>query len=139
MRVRRIRQMRDAELRGQISAARVDLVHEVEALHVRLGRLRQIDGAGVVDQDVDAAELLRGLRDGCGELGIVADVAKDRQPLAAGFVDLLGRGVDRAWELGMRLGRLGGNGDVRPVARRPQGDGQADASAAAGDEEGLAR
>jgi hypothetical protein len=58
--------------------------------------------------------------------------------LAAGFLDLLGGGVDRAFELGMRLAGLGQQDDVGAVARGADGDGQADAAASPGDEDGAA-
>ena len=99
---------------------------------------RERDGAGVVDADVDAAERLHRLVDGRLHLLLEADVAHERQRLAAGRLDLLGRRVDGAFELGVRLGRLGGDGDVGAVARRPQRDGEADAAAGAGDEQRLA-
>jgi hypothetical protein len=66
---------------------------------------------------------------------LVADVDHARQRLAAGGLDLVGCGVDRAGQLGVRLGGLGGDDDVGAVARRAQRDGQADAAAGAGDEE----
>ena len=58
--------------------------------------------------------------------------------LAAGLLDLLGRRVDGARQLGVRLGGLGGDDDVGAVARGAQADGLADAAARAGDEERLA-
>ena len=57
-------QVRQAGLRAEIGAAHVDAEHQVEALHRRCRRRREADGAGVVDQDVDAAEALDGLRHG---------------------------------------------------------------------------
>ena len=92
---------------------------------------RQVDRAGVVDADVDAAEALDGLRDGAASTCVVvADVADDRQRAAAGRLDLLGRRVDRALELGVRLGGLRDQRDVRAVARGAQRDREADAAAA---------
>jgi hypothetical protein len=52
-----------------------------------------------------------------------------------GLLDLLGRRVDGARQLRVRLGGLGGDDDVRAVARRAQRDGEADAAAGAGDEQ----
>ena len=98
----------------------------------------EVDRAGVVDADVDAAEALDRLRDRGRDLLLVADVADDRQRLAARLLDRLGRRVDRALELGMRLGGLRDQGHVRAVAGRANRDRKADAAAAAGDEEGLA-
>ena len=53
-------QMRDAGLGRQERAARVDLVHQVIALHVGGFGAGQLDGRGVVDADVDAAEAFCG-------------------------------------------------------------------------------
>ena len=72
----------------------------------------------------------------CRDAG-AADVADDRQRLATNFFDLLCRGVDGAVELGMGLGGLGEQRDVRPVARGTQGDREADTSIASGDEHGA--
>ena len=47
--------------------------------------------------------------------------------------------MDGAGQLGVRFVRLGRDDDVGAVAGRTQGDGQADASAGARDEERLAR
>ena len=66
--------------------------------------------------------------------GLVAHVDHERQRLAAGLLDLGGGGVDGAFELGMRLDRLGGDGDIGAVARRLERDGEADAARGAGDE-----
>ena len=49
-------QVRQAGLRAQVGAAHVDAEHQVEALHRRVPGPREADCAGVVDQDVDAAE-----------------------------------------------------------------------------------
>ena len=54
---------------------------------------------------------------------------RQRQRLAAGGLDLLGGRVDGAGQLLMRLGGLGGDGDVGAVARGVQRDGEADAAA----------
>src|SRR5687768_18338703 len=52
------------------SAADVDVLHEVVALGVQLGSGAEVQHAGVVDDDVDATELCRGLLDGPGD-GVV--------------------------------------------------------------------
>ena len=138
MRARRLQQVRDAGLRAGEGGAGVDRPHEVEALQRRLEGAGQADGAGVVDQHVDAAEGGDGLLDGALDLRLVADVGGDRQGAAARALDLLGRGVDGARELRVRLGGLGGDHDVGAVRRGPEADRQADAAARAGDEQGLA-
>ena len=72
------------------------------------------------------------------DLDLVADVDEAGEGLAPGRLDLLGRGVDRPRELRVRRVGLGGDHDVRAVARRAERDRLADAAAGAGDEEGLA-
>ena len=84
MRVGGAQQVRQRVLRGQERAARVDLVHQVEALDRRVERAGQVDGRGVVDQHVDAAEALdRGLSPP-PDLRLVTHVHGHRQRLAAG-------------------------------------------------------
>ena len=121
--------MRDAGLSAQEGAARIDALHQIVALDRRLERAGQIDGARVVDEDIDAAEGLDGPGDRVIDLGLLADVDLERQRLAAGRLDLLGRAVNGAGQLGMRLDGLGGDRDVGAVARGAQRDGQADAAA----------
>jgi hypothetical protein len=130
--------VRDARLRHEERAARVDVLHEVVALHRQLLGAGDGDRARVVDDDVDAAEPLDRLRDGARHRLLVADVAHDRQGLAARRLDRLGSGVDRALELGVRLGGLGDQRDVRAIAGGALRDREADAAARAGDEHGLA-
>ena len=69
---------------GQERAADVDRLHQVVALGLGLLDRREADRAGVVDEDVDAAEALGGLLDGGGDGVGVADVADDRQRAPAG-------------------------------------------------------
>ena len=70
-------------------AAGVDLLHQVEALHLELRHRRQVDRRRVVDDDVDPAELLATVcRDRGRDLVRVADVADDRQRGAAHLLDL---------------------------------------------------
>ena len=71
----------------QVGAARVALVHQVELLHRRVERSGQRDGAGVVDDDVDAAEAAHGRVHGRLHGHLVAHVDHARQALAAGLFD----------------------------------------------------
>jgi hypothetical protein len=139
VRVRRSLQVRDAGPADHERAAGVDRLHQVIALDLQRLGAGQVDRRGVVDAHVDPAEPLDGLRDGPLHLGLVADVADHRQRVAACGFELLGGGVHRPLELGVRFGRLGDQRDVGAVPRRPQRDGQADATAATRDEQGLAR
>ena len=109
-------------------------MHEIEPLH--LGRLAvgQRDRAGVIDDDVDAAEMLRRLIERAAHARLVAHIDDERQRSAARRLDLSGGGVDRAGQLGIGLRGLGGDGDIGAVARRAQADRQADAARRAGDE-----
>ena len=135
MRVVRLQEMRQARLADAERAACVDLMHQVEALHRRVERPGQIDGAGIVDADVDAAEGRHGLLDGRSHGGLVSYVDGYRQGPTAGVDDRLGRAVDRPRKLGVWAVGLRQQGDVGAVACRPEGDGQADASAGAGNQQ----
>jgi len=89
-------QVRQRGLRAQEGAPGVDLVHQIEALHRRVEGAGEADGAGVVDQDIEAAKALDGLLDGVDDLLFEADIDLERQRLAAGGLDLFGGRVDGA-------------------------------------------
>ncbi len=137
MRVLGLEQVRDACLRAGECAAGVDLMHQVEALEGRLERARELDGARVVDQNVDAAEGSHALCDGSLDLVLAAHVHDAGESLAARLLHLLGRRVDRPRELGVWLGSLRSNDDVRAIGSRAQRDGFSDAATGPGDEKGL--
>ena len=59
-------------------------MHEVESLHGRRLRSRQVDGARVVDDNVDAAKLFHSLLDGALDAGLVAYIHNARQSLSPG-------------------------------------------------------
>ena len=69
-------QVWDARLGNKERAARVDLVHQIVALHVGLKRAGELDGAGIVDADVDAAERCDGLCDGIGDLRLLGRMSQ---------------------------------------------------------------
>jgi hypothetical protein len=138
VRVRRPLQVRDAGPADHERAAGVDGLHQVVAPDLQRLGAGQVDGRGVVDAHVDPAEHLGGLRDRAHDLGLVADVADDRQRAPARRLDLLGSRVHRPVQLGVRLGGLGDQRDVGTVPRRPDRDRQADAAVPAGNEQGLA-
>ncbi len=102
------------------------------------GDRRELDGAGIVHDDVDAAEMRRGLIECCLHRRLLAHVDGERQRIAAGLFDLGCGGVNGAFQLGMRLDRLGGDGDIGAVGGGFQRDRQPNAARAAGDEQGLA-
>lgn len=72
-----------SEVLHQEGSSRVDAVHEVVFLHRRVQRAGQRDGAGVVDEHVDAAELLHRLLDGVLHRCFVAHVHDAWKGLAA--------------------------------------------------------
>src|SRR5262245_24862695 len=63
IRITRSPPSRDGVFRHHEGAARVDLMHQVEAAHVGIRDRRSLDGARIVDHDVDAAEGRDGLLD----------------------------------------------------------------------------
>ena len=137
MRVGGLSQVRQTRLGQQECAPDVDVHHQVELLgRELLGRVGG-DGAGVVDADVDAAEVLDGGVDGARHVLFVAHVADHGHALAAGGLDLGDGGVHGAGQLRMRFGGLGQQHDVRAAPGRTECDRQPDAPAGAGDDEGA--
>ena len=128
VRVVRLFQERDREFRHHERAARIDLMHEIETLHVGRLRVGQRDRAGIVDHDIDAAELKRRLIQRTAHRRLVAHIDDERQRLPASLLDLGGGGEDRAGKFWMGLGRLRGNGDVRAVARGLEANREPDAA-----------
>ena len=86
--------------------------------------------AGVVDQQVEAAERLDRAGHRLGAVGGVADVAATA--IACVGAAQAGDGLRE------RLGLAGGEADAGALLDEPLGDGQADAAAGPGDEGGLA-
>ena len=99
---------------------------------------RELDRAGIIDHDVDAAEFLRRLVERISHDSFVAHIDHQRQRLAAGALDLIGRGIDRALQFWMRLGGFRSDSDVGAVARGAQRNRQPNAARGAGDEQGFA-
>jgi hypothetical protein len=130
--------MRDGVFRDHESAARIDLIHQIEAAHVGIDDRRPLDRACVVDEDVEAAKRRDGLLDRASHLRLVTHVDHKRQGVAAGLGDLLCGGEDGARQLRMRLVGFGRDDDVGAVARRAQCYGQPDAARCAGDEQRAA-
>src|SRR4029450_4047241 len=67
--------MRDGIFGDHEGAARIDLVHQIEALHIGLGKLGERNRARVVDDDVERAEARRRLADRALDRGLVAPAA----------------------------------------------------------------
>jgi hypothetical protein len=112
-------------------------VHEIEAAHGGGKRAGEADGAGVVDEDINAAEGLDGLGHGLVNLLVGTNVHGAGQSFAAGRLEFSGGGVNSARELRVGLDGLGGDNDVGAVARGAEADGLADSATGAGDEEGF--
>ncbi len=113
-----------------------DAVHDAEDVDpeqclevLRIGLKQELDlgDPGVVDEDVDAAELARDPLDEPEDGVAVGDVGCDRDRPAAEGADLLGH----------LLGTFGINvvdGDVGAVGGQPERDGPADSPRRAGDD-----
>ena len=130
--------MRNGAFRHHEGAARVDLMHQIEAAHVSISDWRALDGARIVDHDVEAAERCDGPLGRASHLRLVAHIDRDRQRISAGFDDLLSGGEDGAGQLRMRLVGLSGDDNIGAVARGAQRNGKPDAARCAGDEQGVA-
>ena len=134
----RLLKMRQRVFRHHERAARVDLMHQVEALH--LGRQ-----ASSVSWIAEALLTTMSMPPNVSAVRAMASftAASSRMSTASGsalppaFSIARGRGVDRAFELRVRLGGLGGDRDVGAVARGAKRDGEPDAARRAGDEERL--
>ena len=119
---------------GHQAARQPDRRHDVQVpivLPLVVGRLHDrlvAAGAGIVDQDVGAAELLLGRGDQCGAALGGGDVAGHRRATLHAV---------RCGDLGPRrlepVGVAGGDDDMRTLGGEALGDGEADADAAAGD------
>ena len=138
MRIGRLLQKRQREFRHHESAAHIHLMHHVEARHVDMVRVRERHRGCVVHDDVDAAKPLGRLRQSRSHLLFVAQIDPQRQGHAAGLLDLSGGGEDGARQFGIMLDAAPGDDHIGAIARRPQGDGEANAARGAGDEERLA-
>ena len=89
-------------------------------------RLAHID-AGVVDQDIDAAEFAFDAFDHGGDRGFVGDVGNDGDRFAAALLKLRDRGI--------RLRRVApDDGDGSTCLRQPARHAQPNAAIAAGDD-----
>src|SRR5947208_16319144 len=99
--------MRNGMFRHHKSAARVDLMHQVKTAHVGLYDRRALNGASIIDDDVEAAERCRGFLDRAFHLRLVARIDDERQRVSAGSGALYGGGEDSARKPELRLGGLG--------------------------------
>ncbi len=139
MRISRLLQVRQCELCAKVSAASVNLLHKIISLHFQRLDPAQVYSACVIDQNVDAAEFLKGLLDRRRDLLLETNVAGDWQSLAARRVDFRRRRENRSGEFCLGCRAFGGDRNIRSVAGGPQTNGEANAAARAGDEQRLAR
>jgi hypothetical protein len=106
----------------------VDPEHQVKSLHRRRFGRRQVDRAGVIDEDVDAAKGLGRPSGRSNHLFFLADVAPDRERLAPRGLDFSRRTVNRAGQLGVRFNGFGRDRDVGAIRGRTPDDGEPDAA-----------
>ena len=118
----------DRGLRGEQEAEDVDVEHLVEVFFGDGLDGRELVDAGVVDEDVEAAEVLDGGVDDALGLGGLGDVAADGDGLAAGGGD----GGDDGVGAGLAGGVVDDDGGAFGGERF--GDGGADALGCAGDD-----
>ena len=128
VRIGRLLQISNRPFRYHERTARIDLMHEIKAAHGDLRRGLKLEGACIIDHDIDAAELRRCFGERTLHHCFLAHVDHEWQRLAAGALDLLGHGVDRAFELRNRFRRFGRDRDVRAITRGPQRDRESDAA-----------
>src|SRR5260221_10211286 len=138
MRVLGAQEMRQAFLRDQEGAARVDAMDQVVALHGRAEDRAQPHRARIIEADVDATEPSNGRGYRRLDLLLVADVTDEWQRSSAGVFDLPRSGVDRPWQRGMWLRGLGRDRDIGAVAGRAQHNSEPDSARTAADKDRLA-
>ncbi|MCY1181310.1 hypothetical protein D9M73_218080 [compost metagenome] len=108
----------------------VDRDDRIPTLHRKLVHRCHVLNAGIVDQDIDAAELALGVGDHVGNLCRIADIGRVVADLAA-----------KLFDLGNNVGRIAKTVEdqVGPGPGQAEGDPQADAAGGTGDQCGLAR
>ena len=125
--------VRQRVIAGDIGGAGVDLHHEVETLGRRLQDGLHPDGAGVVDQNVEAAEFGHGALDTVANGVFVADVGGDGERAPAEGADGIGGLMNAAGEALGGLFTFGGHGDIGAFLGEADGQSPADAAAGPGD------
>jgi len=127
--------VRRGEPAGDEAAAHADVDHvaDVPGLFPELtrGGKRIRDGAGIVDQDIDAALLGYDLLDHRSDLIVVGMVTTDRDAVAPDLGHFPGGRMDRAGHLGIAV-LLRPAGDIDRATVRTERTGDAPAGTAAG-------
>ena len=125
--------VRQGVVAGDVGGADVDPHHEVEALGRRLEDGLRPDGSGVVDQNVEAAELGDGALDQVANGVLVADIGGDGEGAPPQGADGVRGFVDAAGQAFGGLLALGGHHDIRAFLREADRQRPADAAAGSGD------
>nr|BAM71405.1 hypothetical protein [Ralstonia pickettii] len=123
--------VRQCSFRGDEDGAHVDGERLVEVLQREALDRAEQQHAGVVDQDVELAELVCDVVDRTGERSGVGGVGLDGERAAAGRLHFSHQRIGR----GRRL--LVSEGDCRALARQAADDRRADAAGATGDKSGF--
>ena len=108
-------------------------MHQIVALHGSLKRSGQVDGARIVDENIDSAKGLDGFIDGRLDQLFVTNVYDTGQCFAASRFDLFGSGLDGSIEFRVRFGSFSCDGDIGTIACGAKCDGFTDAAACASD------
>ena len=121
-------------MRGKKSGAHVHLPHQVETPDRGVEGAGQIDRAGIVDQHIDATEMLCRLLHRSLQRQLVAHIQLNRQCPSARLLHFRSDAVYRAGQFGMRFRRLASDHHLRAIPRTTQRDFTPDAATRAGDE-----
>ncbi len=111
-------------------AAHIHILHEIVLLLGKVKRRRKVNHTGVIDDDIDATELRNSLFDSARNIFIVAHVSVNRQRLPTCCADRLGRGVNRAFKLGVGSVGLRNQCDICAICCCTQCDRKADSTTA---------
>ena len=131
----RRREMRQTRLRTRERAARVYALHQIVTPHWRGRRASKHDCAGIVHQNINAAEHAHRFVHRGGNRGFVTHIQLQRQRFAAGGVHFGRHAMYRAGQRRMRLGGLRGDDNIRAIAGATQRNFAADTAARARDEQ----
>ena len=137
MRVCAFLEMGQGVLNCHVDSSHIDRVHQVKTLHLGLFGVRQLNSAGIVDDDVDTTKGFNGFGDGGLELLFVADVALNSKSLTAGGYDGISCGVYCARQFVVGGYCFGGDGNAGSVLSGSESNCQTDASRGAGNKKNL--
>ncbi len=137
MRIIAFKQIRQQGLTGSVSPPDIDLRHQIKAFHRRIKSSRQVNRAGIINQDIDPAEMLCGFSSGIPQVVLIADIDNQRQSFASRCLYLLCCSIDSAGEFWMSTLRFRCNHDICTVFGGTFCDSQTDAAAAAGYKKGF--